>query len=123
MSESFGLGSVAEVNEEREDIFVNIYIWNLSKISSRIPHLKIPNDNYEFKEKLYPKVILKRTDYSKRIASLSPHGSRGGLAKVEEVNGDDDLSKNKCILKLVFDNNEFNDRRGRTITLRGNNDV
>lgn len=50
----------------------------------------------------------------KRRASLSPHGTNG-LAKVEEVLGEDDELKNKCIFKLglMLDKDEFNDRRGK----------
>jgi hypothetical protein len=73
----------------------------------------MPNDNYEFRERIPPK--MRRIErYQRRRASLSPHGTNG-LAKVEEVLGEDDELKNKCIFKLglMLDKDEFNDKRGR----------
>ncbi|CAD8158406.1 unnamed protein product [Paramecium pentaurelia] len=103
-SSSFALGSVTEVSEDIEDYLM-----------SRLPHFQMVNDNNEFRERIPPR--LKRNEkYQKRRASLSPHGTNG-LAKVEEVIGEDDELKNKCIFKLglMLDKDEFNDKRRRLL--------
>lgn len=58
----------------------------------------MPNDDYEFKGERTSPRMRRPEKYRIRRASLSPHGT--GLAKVEEVIGDDDELKNKCIFKL-----------------------
>jgi len=70
----------------------------------------MPNDKLEFRETI-PSRLRERQP---RRASLSPHGTNG-LPRVEEVRGDDDDDKNKCIFKLglIIDKDEFNDKKGR----------
>ncbi|CAD8108244.1 unnamed protein product [Paramecium sonneborni] len=108
-SGSIVLGSVKEVSEDIEDY-----------LTSRIPHIQIQNDKFEFRQNISQRdrsspLLIRKQEYKKRRASLSPHGSNA-LQKVEEVNGDDDELKNKCIFKLglIFDKNEFNHKQKRS---------
>ncbi|CAD8193208.1 unnamed protein product [Paramecium pentaurelia] len=108
-SGSIVLGSVKEVSEDIEDYLIQ-----------RIPHIQIQNDKFEFRQNISQRdrsspLLIRKQEYKKRRASLSPHGTNG-LQKVEEVNGDDDELKNKCIFKLglIFDKNEFNDKQKRS---------
>lgn len=75
----------------------------------------MPNDNYEFQERI-PHRLVRSEKGPKRRASLNSLGTYG-LAKVEEVIGEDDELKNKCIFKLglMLDKDEFNDRRRKFI--------